>query len=364
MPWRRLKATLALTLLLHTGLPTPARTESVTMNDPIPIRVVIVTLFEAGEDEGDRPGEFQYWVERLPLPDVIAFPQGYRPLRYNSEMQVLGIVTGIGTARAAASIMALGMDPRFDLSKAYWVVAGISGIDPADLSLGSVAWAEWLVDGDIAHLIDIREAPEGWPTGYVPLRKSIPYELPRQKDNEGAVYHLNAGLVEWAYQLTRDIPLKDHEELQVLRARYKNHPNARKPPFVLKGDHLAAMTFWHGKLLTEWANAWVQYWTSGAGNFVTSAMEDTGTHQSLTFLNASGRVDKSRYLVLRAGSNYCMPHEGVTAAESLAGEKKDKGYSAYFPALENAFVVASSVVRALANNWDRYEGEIPSSVSD
>ena len=25
--------------------------------------------------------------------------------------------------------MALGLDPRFDLSKAYWVVAGIAGID-------------------------------------------------------------------------------------------------------------------------------------------------------------------------------------------------------------------------------------------
>jgi purine nucleoside permease len=75
---------------------------------PIPIKVVVVTMFEIGEDTGDRPGEFQTWVEQLPLPDKIPFPQGSRDLRYNPDQQVLGIVTGVGTARAAASIMALG----------------------------------------------------------------------------------------------------------------------------------------------------------------------------------------------------------------------------------------------------------------
>ena len=114
---------------------------------PLSIKVVVVAMFEAGDDAGDRPAEFQHWVERFPLPEKIPFPQGYRNLRYN-ERGVLGIVTGIGTARAASSIMALGMDPRFDLSNAYWLVAGIAGVDPADMSLGSVAWAEWLVDGD------------------------------------------------------------------------------------------------------------------------------------------------------------------------------------------------------------------------
>ena len=35
--------------------------------------------------------------------------------------------------------MALGMDPRFDFSDAYWLVAGIAGIDPEDASIGSAA---------------------------------------------------------------------------------------------------------------------------------------------------------------------------------------------------------------------------------
>lgn len=124
---------------------------------PIPVKVVVVTMFERGADTGDEPGEFQYWVEREKLDRIYRFPQGYRDLRMNRQ-GVLGIVTGVGTAKAAASIMALGSDPRFDLRKAYWMVAGISGIDPADGSLGSAAWAEWVVDGDLAHEIPMRES--------------------------------------------------------------------------------------------------------------------------------------------------------------------------------------------------------------
>ena len=68
---------------------------------------------------------------------------------------------------------------------------------------------------------------------------------------------------------------------------------------MLKGDTLSAGTFWIGARLTEWANDWVAYHTGGQGRYVTSAMEDTGTLQSLTFLHAMGRVDKRRVLILR-----------------------------------------------------------------
>lgn len=326
----------------------------------IPIKVVVVAMFEAGEDEGDRPGEFQNWVERIPLAERIDFPQGYRDLRHNPEKGILGIVTGVGNTKAAASIMALGMDERFDLTKAYWVVAGIAGVDPEDAPTATAAWAEWIVDGDLGHEIDPREAPEDWSTGYIPLRKTEPYEQPVPENNEGAVAHLNPGLVDWAYELTKDIDLGDSEELQGMRKQFKNYPNAQQAPLVMKGDQLAGSTYWHGKLLNDWANDWVKYWTHGEGNFVTSAMEDIGTHQSLTFLTNAGKVDVNRLLVLRTASNFTMQHEGITAAQSLAGEKlTGGGYSAYIPSLESAYSVGSRVVEELAGNWEQYEDKLP-----
>lgn len=328
--------------------------------EKIPVKVVVLAMFELGEATGDRPGEFQYWAERLPLDSVIAFPQGYRDLRYNAEKGVLGMVTGIGTARAAASVMALGLDERFDLSNAYWLVAGIAGVDPQDASAGSAAWAEWVVDGDLSHEIDAREIPGEWETGYVPLRSAIPYEQPLPEDNEGVVYQLNPGLVEWAYQLTKDIELVDNEDVANLRSLYKGFPNAQKPPFVLKGDQLAAMTYWHGELMNDWANEWATYWTEGEGNFVTSAMEDTGTLQALSFLAQANKVDLDRVMVLRTASNYTMQYEGITAAESLSGEKlKGKGYTAFIPSLEAAYRVGSTVVNELTSNWEQYQSEIP-----
>ena len=320
------------------------------------VKVVVVTMFERGADTGDEPGEFQYWVEREKLDRVLPFPAGYRDLRMNRQ-GVLGIVTGIGTAKAAASIMALGLDPRFDLSRAYWLVAGIAGIDPADGSLGSVAWAEWVVDGDLGHEIDAREIPADWKTGYIPLRKSKPYELPRRVPDEGECYHLNAALVDWAFRLTRNVGLPDTPEMRARREQYEQ-PNARRPPFVLKGDTLSSMTFWHGRLLDQWANDWVKYHTGGQGNYVTCGMEDTGTLQALTFLSKAGLADLTRVLVLRAASNYDQQRPGASASESLA-ETKIGHYSAYLPALEGAWRAGRVVVEELATHWERYWDQSP-----
>ncbi|MEO2183812.1 MAG: purine nucleoside permease, partial [bacterium] len=82
---------------------------------PRPVKVVVVTLFEIGDDTGDRAGEFQLWKERREFDEILPF-HGYKDLHYNSEDGLLVMVTGIGTARATAATMAVGMDPRFDLS--------------------------------------------------------------------------------------------------------------------------------------------------------------------------------------------------------------------------------------------------------
>jgi purine nucleoside permease len=321
-------------------------------------KVVIVAMFEPGADTGDVPGEFQFWVEREKLDKTYALPQAYHAVRANADDSVVGIVTGIGNTRAAATIMALGSDPRFDFSHSYWLIAGIAGVDPADASLGSAVWAEWVVNGDLGHEIDAREMPKDWPTGYVPLRKKRPYEQPPETDDSSQVFHLEAGLVDWAYRLTKDVPLKDTEAMQKRRAGYTETPNAQRPPFVLKGDTLSSETYWHGKLMDRWANDWVTYHTGGKGNFVTTAMEDTGTLQALTWLARAGKVDVRRVLVLRTASNFDSQWPGGTAAESLAGEKLS-AYSAYIPSLEAAYRVGSTVVHELVKNWAKYEAELP-----
>ncbi len=326
---------------------------------PMKVKVVVVAMFEAGQDSGDTPGEFQFWCEREKLTKRYPLPAAFHDAMANEETGVVGIVTGVGTAHAAATIMALGLDRRFDFSQAYWLVAGIAGGDPADASLGSAAWAEWVVDGDLAHEIDAREIPPDWQDPFVPLDAWTPYPQPRPKDGaEMVAYHLNGPLRDWAYELTKSVSLEDNEKMKASRARYTEHPAAQKPPFVLKGDTLSSGTFWHGRLMDGWANRWVRYWTQEKGNFVTTAMEDTGTMQSLTLLARAGRVDVRRVMVLRTVSNYDCPPPGLTAAQNL--EEENKGlYSAYVPSLEAAYRVGSTVVHEITAHWDQYAAKPP-----
>ncbi|WP_320819955.1 purine nucleoside permease [Thalassolituus sp.] len=325
---------------------------------PIPVKFVVVTMFEIGEDTGDTAGEFQLWKERQHLDTKFEFANSYHDLYMNEETGVLGMVTGIGTSHSAGAAMALGMDPRFDLSHAYWLIAGIAGIDPEDASIGSAAWAEYLVDGDLAHEIDPREMPADWETGYFARYTKKPYD-PNKPAPTGEMLQLNPELTNWAFDLTKDMVLPDFESLDETRKLYVNHPNAQRKPFVLKGDQLAAMTFWHGEIMNEWANKWTDYWTEGKGEFVTSAMEDTGTFMSLSFLDNIGKVDKDRVMVLRTGSNYTMPPPGVTAAENLLAE--NEGYAGLEASLESAYVVGTKVMDTILTNWDVYKDKIPTS---
>ena len=323
---------------------------------PIPIKLVLVTMFEIGEDEGDAPGEFQLWKERRGLSQRIPFPHSHHDLFLNPDTGVLGVVTGVGTLNSTTSIMALGLDQRFDLSKAYWLVAGIAGIDPEDASIGSAAWSAYLIDGDLSHEIDSREIPDDWDTGYFARRTQFPYD-PDRPESRGERFVANIGLRDWAYELTKDTKLPDIASLQETRDLYTEHPNARRPPFVLKGGHIAAMTFWHGALRNEWANRWVHYWSDGETDFVTSAMEETGTIQALTYLHNIQRVNKDRLMVLRAGSNYTMPPPGVGAAENLLRE--NEGYAGLAASLESLYVVGSIVIDELLDNWAHYVENTP-----
>ncbi len=335
--------------------------EAQAVQPPIEIRVVVVTTFEVGNDTGDAAGEFQSWVERYPLSENLPFPQGYRSLRYNASDHVLGIVTGAGKANAAASIMALGLDSRFDLRKAYWILAGIAGIDPNRASFGSAVWASHIVDGDLAYEIDGREIPADWPAGIVAYDRATPFEKPAPpavSDNGTLAYDLNDALATWAYQRTRSLVLPDDDKLRAARAGYPDFPNAQRPPFVLQGDTLTADRFWIGVRMTEWAEKWVPYWTGGKGGFTTSAEEDSAFLQALTFLAHADRADLTRVLDLRTGSDFCLPPKGTSPADLLKSEATGN-YAAYAEAIENAYAVGSPVVHELADHWAKYRETVP-----
>jgi purine nucleoside permease len=332
---------------LFLGLLTGVATAAAGDLKPLAVKVVVVTTFEVGADTGDQPGEFQLWAEREKFDRKLIVAGMAHPVYANDQGEV-AVVSGT-TVRCAEQLMALALDPRFDFTHAYWILSGIAGVDPADASLASAAWARFVVDGDVAYEIDSREVPADWPYGIIPIGGKKPNDVPHREGWEPAVmaYPLNPALVARAFALSKDVALLDTPAMQAVRVKYAGFPNAQKPPFVLLGDVVGSCRFWHGALMTRWANDWTKLWTKNQGNFVMTAMEDQGYAAALTELAGLGRVDFQRVLVLRTASNYCMPPPNETAVSSL-----EAGFVGYIPSVESAYRVGSVVVHDILANWD------------
>lgn len=320
---------------------------------PIPIKVVVVAMFEPGKLTGDEPGEAQLWIEREKLDRVLPFPMGEYELRMN-DSGLLVICTGGGITNAATSIMALGTDPRFDLRKTYWLVAGIAGGDPLDVSLGTAAWAKHVVDGDLLYEIDAREIPPEWPYGLLPLGAKKPNDKADGWTVDTIHFPLNAALTDWAYALTKDHPVADSPGIAEFRKQFAGYSNATRPPFVTVGDNLASSTYWHGERMNGWANDWLKLQAGRDSNFMMTNMEDSGTLTALRRLSRSKLVDLQRVLVLRTASNYTMPPPKQNAAWSTTAPYPEQGR----PAVEAAYQVGNRVAQELLRGWAKY-GDTP-----
>lgn len=320
----------------------------------IPVKVVIVAMYETGEIAGDAPGELQLWVEREKLDRRFPFPMGEYELRMN-DRGMLAICTGGGITNAATSIMALGTDPRFDLTKAYWIVAGIAGGDPNDVSLGTAAWSRHVVDGDLLYEIDAREIPKDWPYGLLPLGAKKPNDKADGWTVDTIDFPLNEALAHWAYALTKDHPVKDTPGIAAFRKQFTGYANATRPPFVTMGESLSSSKYWHGEHMNRWANDWVKLQAGNQYNFMMTNMEDSGTLTALRRLSRTKLVDLDRVMVLRTASNYTMPPPGQSTVWSTTAPYPDQG----LPAIEAAYQVGNRVAQTIIEGWEAYRDKVP-----
>ena len=312
---------------------------------PRKAKVLIISLFAP---------EAAPWIKNLALDQKIAVP-GLSPdfpaALCNSD-DVCLITTGMGHANAAASTMALIFSKEFDLSRSYILIGGIAGIDPAMGTLGTAAWARYLVDFGLQQEIDAREKPTGWTTGYVGIHAADPTAKP-ELDYQTEVFQLNELLLQKALKLSSNATLADNDKATKYRSSYPSAP-ANQPPRVTQCDTLAGDTWWHGSLMGERAHDWVALLTDGKGTYCTTQQEDNATYEALRRGASAGLVDTSRVAVLRVGANFDRPYPGETADASLHAS------SGGFPiACENIYRAALPVVQDIVAHWDQWEAGIP-----
>lgn len=347
LPYRRIAAA-SLGLLGALGAPAASRAA------PIVVKLVLVTDVDppAHRDEG---GLFERWVEREHLAQAVSVPGVAAPVRANGEGEV-GLVTGVG-AGAAAAVVALGLDPRFDFSHAYWLVGGTASGSPELTSVGSVAWAQYVVDGDSeAYEEDRADAPADWPYGIVPLGVTAPKASPWHagKERRPTVTALNRALARLAYTLAGAAGLPDIAAVREYRAGFAGFNAGAKPPFVLLGDVVAASRYWHGKTMEQWAADWAQYATESRGRFAVADTSDHAIMAGLAALDRAGRVDLQRVMVMRAVADYTVPSPNQAHDPAFAS-----GYRGYELAVASALQASQPIVREVVDHWSQYAAAPP-----
>ncbi len=341
-------------------------------SEPIPIPVLVIATYETGKDRGDVPGELQFWAEGENLDQSYAVPGVDHPLLANAR-GLFAMVSGT-SSRCAVQIMALAADPRFDLRKTYFVLCGIGGGDPKEISLGSAVWVRTAVDGNPAFEIDSREIPASWPYGLVAIGATVPNKGSANVDQVPAAgaseygsggigtvaFRLNPSLVKWAYGLTKDAVLPNSPAMNRFAQRFREYPKASLPPAVVVGDSMGGDRFFHGALMTRWAEDWVAIYTRGKGSLAISDCEDAGACLAFQRLSQMGKADFNRLLILRTACNFVVPPSGDTAQQSLFGDTiSDSSGVAYVPALQGAYQVGSIVTSALLKDREKFLDHTP-----
>jgi purine nucleoside permease len=313
---------------------------------PIPVKIMIVSMF--GPEGG-------VWLAHRDLKQAIPVPglSPDYPAVHCGPDGVCLVTTGMGQSNAAASIAALVYSGKFDLRHSYWLVAGIAGINPHEGTLGSAAWARYLVDWDLQWEIDAREAPKNWPTGYLGINTTNPGEKP-SLDYRSEVFQLNEPLLDKALALSKDVRLSDSPAAQKARAAYP--APAGQPPRVIQCDTLSGDTWFSGTHLGERATAWTKLLTAGHGVYCTTQQEDNATYEVLTRATAAGLVDDQRVAVLRTGSDFDRPAPGGSDVANLLNYQAQGGF---VPAIDNLYRAGNPLVQDIVTHWAQWETGVP-----
>jgi purine nucleoside permease len=313
-----------------------------------PVKVMVVNLFGM---------EAAPWIKAMGSAEEIRVPglaNDYPVVRCTAEA-VCQMTTGMGHANAAASMMAVLFSGQFDLRETYFLVAGIAGIDPSRGTIGSAAWARYVVDGGIAHEIDARELPRGWRDGYFGVLTQSPDQVPKL-EYHSEVFRLDEALLQKALDLSRRAVLKDSASLAAYRRHYPQAA-ARDPPRVLQCDTVSGDTWWVGRRLGERASRWTRLLTDGNGVYCTTQEEDNAVLVALTRASQSGLIDLPRIAVLRGGSDFDRPYPHQTALDSLRTQLALP--DAFGIAAENLVEAGMPLVQAIVQHWDVWRHGTP-----
>ncbi|KAK8122899.1 purine nucleoside permease [Apiospora sp. TS-2023a] len=329
-------------------------------NGKIKPKVMILTFFNAeGEiylTKSNLTGALDFGAQQHRVP--FASPQ-FPYLQCTRDYDACLMTTGEAEIQATATTMALLADPQLDLSETYWVLTGIGGGAPDQVTLGAITLARFTVQVGMSYEMDVRELPPGFETGYVPQGTDSP-DAAWGSVYDAEVFEVSAALRDTLTAMIDPARVADSEIAAAYRAKYASVPAfapGAAPPAVHHCDSVTSDTWFTGALLAETHTRRVKTWTNGTGVYCTTAQEDGAVLGALMRGALESRVDFNRVAIVRTVSDFDRPYPGQSVMDNLVN-----GTVGYPIAIENVWLAGNSIARGIIGAWKQtFQAGIPAS---
>ncbi|KAG7193021.1 uncharacterized protein KQ657_001135 [Scheffersomyces spartinae] len=266
-------------------------------------KVVIVSMFTWEQIPWFEAIDFHHNVT---VPGMFyLFPH----VRCNRDYSICQLTTGEGDINAASTLTAFALSPKFDLSKTYFLIAGIGGGEPHLTTLGSVTFAKYAIQVALEHEVayqDYSEAHPDWPVGYFAYGSKDPWSYPANAYGT-EVFELNENLRDRAVQLAQNIPLHNGSEANHEFRQLYEQPVAKSLPQIVKCDVLTSDAYWSGATLGDYFSDYARMMTNGSAEYCAAALEDNASLQVFVRMHLIKLVDFSRVIVMRTILNFVRP---------------------------------------------------------
>ncbi|EXJ69933.1 uncharacterized protein A1O5_07006 [Cladophialophora psammophila CBS 110553] len=343
-----LKLLLAAASLISTSLASPIerRTNVGRPAAPISPKVVIISMFAPEAEVWHGIKEFDLLAQNITVPGLSPlFPE----VHCTAKGDVCQVVTGESEINAASTISAFVHSPKFDLTKTYFMVAGIAGVNPKVATLGAVTFAKYAVQVALQYEFDMRDMPSNFTSGYIPFGVTAPDDYPTTIYGT-EVFEVNEALRDVAISLASGAKLNDTAASQEYRAKYAQasiYAAGAQAPSVLGCDVATSDVYYSGTHLSEAFENTTTIWTNGSGIYCTTAQEDNASLEAIMRAAAKNLADFSRVIVMRTASDFDRPPPGVSQIQNLL--YVDQG--GFTPAIQNIYLAGVRVVEGILAGW-------------
>lgn len=304
--------------------------------------------FDSEADIWYEDTELNLYAQNITVPGLsMLFPD----VHCTATGEVCQLTAGEGEINAATSVTALWTSGYFDLTKTYFLVAGIAGINPHLATTGSVTFSRYAVQVDLQYEFAETQVPSNDSSGWFPQDAYYPDEY-SERDYPTELYgteafELNDNLKKRAVYLAGLATLNDTAAAQAYRSKYDYAP-ANQPPSVVECDTATSNNYWSGSVLGEAFNAYTLLLTNGSGKYCATQQEDNAILESLVRAELAEKVDFSRIMIMRTASDFDRAPPDETEVYHLLYADQE----GFTPSINNIYLAGIEIVKDVLMYWN------------